>query len=465
MLKLPLYSAYNGECRYDRLKVLGHEQYCRLPSIATRVFSENELPNSNVLLGDKYVDAKHHLCRGTIESFNYNMDIINECKATSSDLLPDLDHYILMSVITTIRQELKLYASNLDPFMYRHYLELNKSCGPRKISGWGFKERHEWVSRGLTLAVEDIPSIENLIIAATMKREMLPLEKILSNKERMFTVMFFPMLTALSELFQPLEDCYNHPAVGVGDNMMGLQNRQIARDLNRYKWKIKGDCSKFDKRFPSIAWSILGGIIMPLYNVRFHHYVDCAFRLLQHVHMYTPTGEVFEMDTTLYSGMPCTSLFGTIMHMVVYRYHLALYHHDPYSSYFRAYSDDHIIGIDDLYGMSFEERRETYRKFGFELKKEDDCISERVQDMVWLQFSWDDHLTPIFKNKSKLLSSLIRGERPLLTASDFKWWSDKYKNISTLLVGEPQYISLIAKLASAYSIPFSPPVGGLQARE
>lgn len=193
-----------------------------------------------------------------------------------------------------------------------------------------------------------------------------------------------------------LDDCLKHryhPWVYYGYNPFSYATHELCSQLKRFKYKFMGDCTKYDGSIGPEMMSIICDVRKKCMPDSSGVHLDYIYDCLSNNKVLLPSGAIVPWSSQP-SGSRTTTSDNCIAHLVIIYYmvlnrlmelHLPLTRESVEKYVFYAiYSDDHVGATDDPVLASFEYRHAKYRELGFELKKDDDLVTQSLDGLTFL---------------------------------------------------------------------------------
>lgn len=269
-----------------------------------------------------------------------------------------------------------------------------------------------------------------------LKTEMLRMVKLETNDAR--SIINCPVDLAYSagrlcrDVNRRLGKLHFRTPIGVGFSKFLRGTDNLAKLLNRFKWKEESDVSKWDTGFhPFLHYTIM--------EMRWH-WMDPKFKTAEnrkrlenfyrdavHTRMVLPNGEVYMKSGGMPSGWINTTYDNTMGHLWFLLYCWAeLVGTDSeaermwFEEYFvQLYGDDNISAYTDRVKQLFnpDKRRPFYEMFGFKLPQEKIKMQEELEGLQFLGFNFirrHNTYVPLY-NVQKALESWMKPDQNITT--------------------------------------------------
>lgn len=213
--------------------------------------------------------------------------------------------------------------------------------------------------------------------------------------------------------------------------------KEIIKGMEHF---FKGDCTKYDKYFEEALSRVCQQIreecwkFNPNYPMTFEEWKERSdWTYDQSIHAFLlseATGQIIQTLAGMQkSGTIFTTTDNTLGHMVIMIYTVISLHPELDTMdkilrhlHAKIYADDHLGGVSKKleFFLNYEVRRDFYKQFSMQLKKEDDKVSDTIEGMVLLGaevVKWGTYYVPRYDlNKIKTSLSNVHRQYDAATA-------------------------------------------------
>jgi hypothetical protein len=425
----PHYPTYVPQQPYsgDTVRLIGYlHPRKKKHVIRTSLLNEMPDPTFTQFIRDKNIEfdwnTTHSYCRGDMEATHNQLRLIDQpYHNLSGEDIKLLDQ--ASEDVYAIFERFGVQGCVISP----EQVVYNRGSSPGSYMPYGLDTKGQYVDAQclhthLPMYLKEYAKGGFPLWNMQTKSEYLPRGKITSKNLRVFC---FPNV---AEYFisSMLYSYMNNDMINKLKNFCGLGSafqyggfHKIIANIASKAIKYQGDCTKYDKLLRSYMLYLMAHLRRRLagplgiwrasreahswfkeHNIPFDiidQLLDITYRNSVKTNVLLPDGSVYNVMCSLKSGFVNTSSDGTGIHMhviVAWIRQVFTQTHDKDPSIddilwtinALIYSDDHIVSVPETLTdfVTFEYRRDFYRKFGLDLKQADDVVSDDVSDLTFL---------------------------------------------------------------------------------